>query len=60
LAPARRLLLLAEANLSRYPDDHLGLDVAGAKALARKTADSIGEGDGVKNPWSPDMRPMIG
>jgi hypothetical protein len=60
LAPARRLLLLSEANLGGYPEDHLGLDVAGAKALARKTAQSMGEGDGVRNPWSPDVRPMIG
>jgi predicted metal-dependent hydrolase len=60
LAPSRRLLLLAEANLSRYPDDHLGLDVAEAKSLARKTADSIGVGSGARNPWSPDTRPMIG
>ena len=60
LAPARRLLLLAEANLSRYPEDHLGLDVGGAKALALRTAQSIGEGYGMRNPWSPDARPMIG
>ena len=60
LFPARRLLLLAEANLSLYPDDHLGLDVRGAKALALRTAQSIGEGDEVRNPWSPDVRPMIG
>lgn len=56
LDPARRLLLLAEGNLSRYPDDHLGLDVLGAMALARRTALSIGDG----NPWHPDARPMIG
>ena len=60
LAPARRLLLLAEANLSRYPEDHLGLDVGGAKALAWRTAQNIDEGHGMKNPWSPDARPMIG
>jgi hypothetical protein len=60
LAPARRLLLLAEVNLGGYPDNHLGLNVVGAKALARKTADSIGVGEGARNAWSPDVRPMIG
>lgn len=56
LDPARRLLLLAEGNLSRYPNEHLGVDVVGAIRLAQKTASSIGDG----NPWHPDARPMIG
>jgi hypothetical protein len=60
VAPARRLLLLAEANLLRYPDDHLGLDVVSVRALAQGTGDSIVGGNGVRNPWHPDARPSIG
>jgi hypothetical protein len=33
LRPAAALFALAEANLSRYPDMHLGFDVASARRL---------------------------
>ena len=57
LAPARRLLLLAEENLSRYPSRHSGIDLGPPLALCREYARQLD--DGQENPWRPGGAPRL-
>jgi hypothetical protein len=59
LHPARRLFLLAVANLAPYGPRHLGINAAEVVALAERSARLIEEGNFRKNPWSPEEAPVM-
>jgi hypothetical protein len=59
LAPAVRLFLLAEMNLSRFAPRHHGLDVAALCQLLRAYANQIVQGGYKANPWSPETAPPL-
>jgi len=59
LHPARRLFLLAAANLEPYGPRHLGTNVTEVVALAERHADLIGDGSNPSNPWSPEAAPVL-
>ena len=58
LAPARRLLLLAQTNLTPYAPHHGGLDLEIPIRLARGYADQLAA-EAEINPWSPDAAPLL-
>ena len=58
LSPARRLFLLAAANLSPYAPHHLGLEMKHPLSLARTMADQL-EREDAMNPWSPSTAPLL-
>ncbi len=59
LHPARRLFLLAAANLAPYGPRHLGINAAESATLAERHASLIAQGDFLKNPWSHEAAPVL-
>ena len=59
LAPAVRLFLLAERNLSSFTPRRHGLDVAALCQLLHAYADQIIASDYKTNPWSPETAPKL-
>ncbi|MGZ5019139.1 MAG: DUF309 domain-containing protein [Chthoniobacterales bacterium] len=59
LGPAVRLFRLAEKNLTPFAPMRHGFDVAGLLALVRQTVDAIVASEFTRNPWSPDVAPML-
>ena len=59
LQPAVRLFGLAERNLSTFPRQHHGLNLAALCQLLRSCADQIVASDYKTNPWSPDNAPKL-
>jgi predicted metal-dependent hydrolase len=59
LAPAARLFLMAEENLSAFMPRHHGLNVTALCELLRKYSDQIVTSDYTTNPWSPDTAPKL-
>jgi hypothetical protein len=59
LAPAVRLLRLAEQNLSQFAPRRHGFDVAGFCQLLRAYAEEIVASHYQTNPWSPESAPKL-
>jgi hypothetical protein len=59
LAPAVRLLRLAETKLSSFAPRHHRLDVAALRQLLRECADKIVVSHYRTNPWSPKTAPKL-
>ncbi len=59
LQPAVRLFGLAERNLSTFPLQHHGLNLAALCQLLRSCADQIVASDYKTNPWSPKTAPKL-
>ena len=59
LQPAVRLFGLAERNLSTFPRQHHGLNLAALCQLLRSCADQIVASDYKTNPWSPKTAPKL-
>ena len=59
LRPATRLFALAAANLAAYGPRHLALDVDAVRRLCVEYAAAIGQGEYLRNPWSPEHRPRL-
>ena len=58
LAPARRLFLLAQTNLTSYAPHHGGLDLEIPLGLSQRYADKLAAGSKI-NPWNPGTAPLL-
>ena len=59
LAPAARLLKLAEKNIGPYGEEWEGLVIEPILKLAGETIRKLEAEEFNKNPWSPEMKPRI-
>ena len=59
LQPARRLFLLAEANLASYEPWHLGLELHDAIGLACRMRLLLEESECSRNTWNPERLPLL-
>ncbi len=59
LAPAARLLALAEKNLAPYAPHHLGCDVDALCRWMAELRSGIAGSEYRENPWSPESRPRL-
>jgi hypothetical protein len=59
LAPAARLLKLAEKNIGPYGEEWEGLEIGPILDLAKKTIQKLEADEFSNNPWSPERRPKI-
>ena len=59
LAPAGRLLALAEKNLRPYGGEWEGLAIGAVLELAQTTIEKLRAGGHAKNPWKPEERPQV-
>ena len=59
LAPAYRLLGLAEKNLAGYGEEWEGIRLELISKLAKKTKTVLSSGEFQKNPWSPNQGPKL-
>jgi hypothetical protein len=59
LQPARRLFLLAEANLASYKPWHLGLKLHDLIGLACRTRVLLEKSGCSGNPWNPKRLPLL-
>ncbi len=59
LHPARRLFLLAEANLIPYDLWHCGLDLQQVLSLCRHMIVQLEQSDCFENPWAPEIAPVL-
>ena len=59
LHPARRLFLLAEANLIPYAHWHHGLDLELVLSLCRQMIRRLEQSKFTENPWTSDFSPVL-
>ena len=59
LRPARRLFLLAEANLIPFGPWHHGLDLEQVLTLCRQMGRRLEQSEFTENPWTPDSSPVL-
>jgi hypothetical protein len=59
LHPARRLFLLAEANLISYGSWHHGLDLEQVLSLCGQMIRRLEQSEFTENPWTPDFSPVL-
>ena len=59
LRPARRLFLLAEANLIPYGPLYHGLELKPVLSLCRNMIVLLEKSDCTDNPWAPDTTPLL-
>ncbi len=59
LPPARRLFLLAEANLAPYGPWHLGLDLEQVLSVCRQMIGLLEQSEFAENPWTSDFSPVL-
>ena len=59
LHPARRLFLLAEANLTPYSPWHQGLDLEQVLSLCRRMIGRLEQSEFTENPWTPNSSPVL-
>lgn len=58
LGPAARLLRLAQNNLTRYPRQHMGMDLSQPLGLITHTLDRLQTQPDI-NPWHPSQKPRL-
>lgn len=59
LAPAARLLRLAETNLSAYPPQFLGISLPEIEALIGAVHTNLTVSNFTRNPWRPERAPQL-
>ncbi len=59
LHPARRLFLLAKANLAPYGPSYLGLNLEQVLSLCRQMIGRLEQSEFAENPWTPETAPSL-